>query len=177
MTSPESPTPQSPAPERGHPRLDLPLARRPDRQVAAAVLVAPDGRYLLQLRDDKPDIHMPGHWALFGGSLEPGEAPAAGLVRELEEELGFRATVVEPLAELALNTEPVDRLWRMHFFAVPFTEADHAAMVQTEGAGMALFTATAAQALPKIAPWDLMAVMLHAHGRALFPNLMTLQRG
>lgn len=158
-------------------RLDIPLAHRPDREVAAAVLVSWDGRYLLQLRDDKPTIHMPDHWALFGGSLEPGEPPAEGIVRELMEELGFRAPSATPLAGLALNTMPVDRLWRMHFFAVPFTEADHAAMVQTEGAGMALFTAAEAQALPKIAPWDLMAVMLHAHGPALFPNLAALQAG
>ncbi len=164
-----------PQPESPRPRLDLPLARTPDREVAAAVLVAEDGRYLLQLRDDKPSIHMPDHWALFGGSLEPGEPAAAGMVRELEEELGFRARVVSPLGNLALNAEPVDRLWRMHFFAVPFTNADHRAMVQTEGAGMGLFTAAEAQALAKIAPWDLMAVMLHAHGRALFPNLSTLQ--
>jgi 8-oxo-dGTP pyrophosphatase MutT (NUDIX family) len=157
--------------------LDIPLARCPDREVAAAVLVAWDGRYLLQLRDDKPTIHMPGHWALFGGSLEPGETPAGGLLRELEEELGFRARSIAPLAGLALNTAPVDRLWRMHFFAVPFTEADLAAMVQTEGAGKGLFTAAEAQALPKIAPWDLAAVMLHAHSAALFPNLATLKAG
>ena len=168
MTSPDSPL---------LPRLDLPLACRPDREVAAAVLVDADGRYLLQRRDDKPTIHMPDHWALFGGSLEPDEPPTQGMVRELEEELGFRARTVTPLAELALNTEPVDRLWRMHFFVVPFTAADHAAMVLTEGAGMGLFTAAKAQALAKIAPWDLMAVMLHAHGRALFPNLAALQAG
>ena len=159
------------------PPLDIPLARRPDREVAAAVLVGWDGRYLLQRRDDKPSIHMPDHWALFGGSLEPDEPPALGLVRELEEELGFRAAEVTPLAGLALNTQPVDRLWRMHFFVVPFTETDLGAMVQTEGAGMSLFTAAEAQALAKIAPWDLMAVMLHAHGRALFPNLVTIQAG
>ncbi|HLZ67883.1 MAG TPA: NUDIX domain-containing protein [Aliidongia sp.] len=157
--------------------LDIPLARKPDREVAAAVLTSWDGRYLLQLRDDKPTIHMPGHWALFGGSLEPGEPPAAGMARELEEELGFRARIVTPLAGLALNTEPVDRLWRMHFFAVPFTEAEFAAMVQTEGAGKGLFTAAEVQGLAKIAPWDLMAVMLHAHGAALFPNLGTLKAG
>jgi 8-oxo-dGTP pyrophosphatase MutT (NUDIX family) len=155
--------------------LDLPLARLPDREVAAAVLVGWDGRYLLQRRDDKPSIHMPDHWALFGGSLEPGEAPATAMVRELEEELGFHATAVVPLAGLALNTRPVDRLWRMHFFVAHFTEAEFAAMVQTEGAGKGLFTAAEAQALPKIAPWDLMAVMLHAHGAALFPNLGALR--
>ena len=81
------PSPDSPP----LPRLDLPLARRPDREVAAAVLVGWDGRYLLQRRDDKPTIHMPDHWALFGGSLEPDELPAVGMARELEEELGFRA--------------------------------------------------------------------------------------
>jgi len=161
----------SPAP------IELSLTRAPDREVAAAVLVGTDGRYLLQRRDDKPSIHMPDHWALFGGSLDPGEAAAAAIVRELEEELGFRATDVVPLAGLALNTRPVDRLWRMHFFVVRFTEAELTAMVQTEGAGKALFTAAEAQALPKIAPWDLMAVMLHAHGAALFPNLATLQSG
>jgi 8-oxo-dGTP pyrophosphatase MutT (NUDIX family) len=155
--------------------LDIPLAQRPDREVAAAVLVATDGRYLLQLRDDKPTIHMPDHWALFGGSLEPGETPADGLVRELEEELGFQARVVAPLGGMVLNLEPVRRLWRMHFFAVPFADADLAAMVQTEGAGKGLFTIAEAQALPKIAPWDLAALMLHAHSRALFPNLATLQ--
>jgi 8-oxo-dGTP pyrophosphatase MutT (NUDIX family) len=157
--------------------LDIPLARHPDREVAAAVLVAWDGRYLLQRRDDKPSIHMPDHWALFGGSLEPGEPPSEGMVRELEEELGFRAATLTPLAGLALNTTPVDRLWRMHFFVVPFTEAELAAMVQTEGAGKGLFTATEAQALRKIAPWDLAAVMLHAHSAALFPNLATLKAG
>lgn len=153
----------------------LALTRPPDREVAAAVLVGRDGRYLLQRRDDKPSIHMPDHWALFGGSLDPGETPAVAMVRELQEELGFRATDVTPLAGLALDTRPVDRLWRMHFFVVPFTETDLAAMVQTEGAGKGLFTAAEAQALPKIAPWDLMAVMLHAHGAALFPNIETLQ--
>ena len=160
-----------------HRPLDVPLARQPDREVAAAVLTSWDGRYLLQRRDDKPSIHLPDHWALFGGSLEPGEPPAAGMVRELEEELGFRARSVTPLAEVALNTEPVDRLWSRQFFVVPFTETELAAMVQTEGSGKGLFTAAEAQALPRIAPWDLMAVMLHAHGRALFPNLATLKTG
>ena len=157
--------------------LDLPLARLPDREVAAAVLVGPDGRYLMQLRDDKPSIHMPAHWALFGGSLDPGETPAAAILREVEEELGFRPPSATPLANLALNTAPVERLWAMHFFVVPFTDADLAAMVQTEGAGKGLFTAAELQALPKVAPWDLMAVMLHANGAALFPNLGTVRRG
>lgn len=60
--------------------------------VALAVLYAPDfdpPRFLMQLRDDLPDILYPGHWGLFGGHLEPGETPEAGLRRELDEELGY----------------------------------------------------------------------------------------
>src|SRR6201999_3754337 len=42
------------------------------RWCAAALLVTPDGRYLMQHRDDKPGILLPGHWALFGGTIDPG---------------------------------------------------------------------------------------------------------
>lgn len=34
-----------------------------------------------------------GHWALVSGILEPGEQPAAGLLREIEEETGVVAQV------------------------------------------------------------------------------------
>lgn len=45
--------------------------------------------FLMQLRDDIPGIAFPGNWGLFGGHLEPGEAPETALVRELQEEIGF----------------------------------------------------------------------------------------
>ena len=51
----------------------------------AAIIIGSDGRYLLQQRDDKPDIFYPGHWGLFGGALESGETPAEGLARELRD--------------------------------------------------------------------------------------------
>ena len=56
--------------------------------IAVAILVA-DGRYALQHRDDRPDIAWPGHWGLFGGTIEPGESPAEAVRRELHEELGL----------------------------------------------------------------------------------------
>lgn len=36
---------------------------------------------------------FPGRWSLPGGHVEPGEAPADALVREMQEELGVEATV------------------------------------------------------------------------------------
>lgn len=59
-------------------------------EVAIAILYQ-DDRFLLQLRDDIPTIAWPGHWAFFGGHLEPGEDPDTAVYRELEEEIGYTA--------------------------------------------------------------------------------------
>src|SRR5690242_7998717 len=53
----------------------------PPLGAAAAILVAPDRRYLLQHRDNRPDIWDPDHWGLFGGSIDPGETPEQALAR------------------------------------------------------------------------------------------------
>lgn len=45
--------------------------------------------FLMQLRDEVPGILYPGHWGLFGGHLELGESPEAGLRRELLEEICY----------------------------------------------------------------------------------------
>ena len=52
-------------------------------------IIHQDDKYLMQLRDDIPNIPYPGVWALFGGHLEPGENPEAGLKRELIEEINY----------------------------------------------------------------------------------------
>jgi ADP-ribose pyrophosphatase YjhB (NUDIX family) len=55
----------------------------------AAILVHQSGRYVMQLRDVKPEIFHPGCWGCFGGALEIGESEENGLKRELSEELDF----------------------------------------------------------------------------------------
>jgi 8-oxo-dGTP pyrophosphatase MutT (NUDIX family) len=67
---------------------------------AVLVLIDPNGRIALQLRDDIPDT-----WGLFGGWLEPGEAPEAGAQRELEEELGLRLPL-DRFHLIGTHTEP-----------------------------------------------------------------------
>ena len=56
-------------------------------RVAAAVILRPDGRVLLAQRP--PGKPYEGYWEFPGGKLEPGEAPAHALARELHEELGL----------------------------------------------------------------------------------------
>ena len=48
------------------------------------------GEVLLQLRDNKPSIPYPNCWGTFGGQIEEGELPEAAIMREIEEELGYR---------------------------------------------------------------------------------------
>ena len=51
------------------------------------ILVNKNGKLLLQLRDNKPEIASPGHWGLIGGKVNEGEDPLDGLNRELKEEI------------------------------------------------------------------------------------------
>ena len=55
--------------------------------VVACALVDPDNRVLIARRPQGKA--MAGLWEFPGGKLEPGEAPEACLIRELQEELGI----------------------------------------------------------------------------------------
>ena len=62
--------------------------------VAAAVLLRPDGSFLLGQRAS--DTFYPGYWEFPGGKVEPGETPRDALIRELREELGIEVTQCFP---------------------------------------------------------------------------------
>jgi 8-oxo-dGTP diphosphatase len=71
--------------------------------VMAGVLIDPAGCVLLAQRP--PGKHLAGMWEFPGGKLEPGESPAAGLVRELREELDVEVDPdsVTPLIQVSWN--------------------------------------------------------------------------
>lgn len=73
-------------------------------RLAVVVLVDPQGRLLLQERDEHAPI-APDQWGMVGGHVEDGEDFEPAAYRELEEETGVR---LEP-GEL--------RLWRDAEFA------------------------------------------------------------
>jgi 8-oxo-dGTP pyrophosphatase MutT (NUDIX family) len=142
----------------------------PDMFIAGALLVATDGRYLLQLRDDKPGLPLRNHWAFFGGEVEPGEDGRSAILREVEEELTYRARECTWYHE-AIYVLPRHhrRIVRKAYYLMPIRPEEVGAMVQREGADMRLMTISDLLALPNIAPWDLSVALLHARERTVFP--------
>ena len=53
----------------------------------AAILRNPQGRILLQRRDEKLDVPFAGYWTLPGGKVEDGETPEDAIEREVLEEI------------------------------------------------------------------------------------------
>lgn len=66
------------------------------RPVVALAILRQEGKFLMQLRDDDPNILYPGRWGFFGGHLEPGESAEVGVRRELLEEISYCPAVLIP---------------------------------------------------------------------------------
>ena len=116
---------------------------RPAHAVAALLQLS-DGRYVMQLRDFNPDIFYPEHWGCFGGAVDPGEAPAAALVRELEEELAVRVvpSAVTRFTEFTFDFGFAGDGVRLRtYYAVTLPQADLDGLVLGEGADLAAFAA------------------------------------
>lgn len=90
----------------GHDPLQLP-------GVTAVVLDA-GGRVLLVRRSDN------GQWALVTGCLDPGEQPAVGALREVEEETGVRAEAEQLVSVEALPLMACPNGDQVHWLDVTF---------------------------------------------------------
>ena len=69
------------------------------------IILYHEEKFLLMLRDDKPDIAYPNIWTLFGGNIEENESPEDCLKRELLEEINFELTNMKKFME---NTRDQD---------------------------------------------------------------------
>src|SRR5919108_6382206 len=81
-------------------------------EVAAGLIRDDAGRYLITRR--RRGSHLAGLWEFPGGKLGAGETPAAGLRRELQEELSATFAVGD-LVE-TVRWEYPDRVVTLHFF-------------------------------------------------------------
>ncbi|MFC4159685.1 Nudix family hydrolase [Chitinimonas lacunae] len=105
-------------------------------EVAAGILIRPDGDFLLGSRPEgKP---YAGWWEFPGGKLEAGETPYEALVRELREEMGIEVEAATPwLVQRFVYPHATVKL---HFFLVsqwrgePHPHEGQAFVWQTAGA-------------------------------------------
>ena len=144
---------------------------------AAAILIAPDSRYVLQLRDSKRGIFFPGRWGCFGGTIEPQDANIEqGLVRELREELGLDVSV-DALTYFTNYTFDmsfcgVGVIYRK-FYEVRLTDEQMRALRLGEGSDFRAFTAREALSTLNLTPYDEFALWMHASRRRLGPAART----
>jgi 8-oxo-dGTP pyrophosphatase MutT (NUDIX family) len=101
-------------------------------QVALAVLYR-ENKFLMQLRDNIPNISYPGFWGLFGGHLEPGETPDVAVKREILEEIGYALPIVSEF-----GCYPDEKAVRHVFYAPLTVELNQ--LVLNEGWDMGLVT-------------------------------------
>src|SRR5262249_7026718 len=117
----------------------------------AALLVLEDGRYIMQLRDDVPNIWYPGHWGLFGGGVDDREDEVAALRRELREELELEVNDARLFAIINYDLQPIglDCYFR-RYYEVPVTIAAWNRVVLHEGSDVRALTGDEALSLPRI---------------------------
>lgn len=129
----------------------------------AALIVAEDGRYLMQLRDDIPGIFYPGHWGCFGGAVSPGESPAECMVRELDEELEFRPAAPAEFTRFDFDLTRIGRQQKVYriYYEIPVTQESVSRFVLHEGAGFGLLSAAEIFDRNNIMPYDSFAIWLH----------------
>ena len=151
------------------PRLDRETKLVPGNAVAALILV--EGRYLLQLRDDKKGIFFPGAWGCFGGGCEAGETCEAALARELHEELALSVDAGSlryfSRFDFDLGFAGLPPIWR-YFYELDLPPAALENIRLGEGADLRAFPADDIVAnRVEVTPYDGFALWLHINSRRL----------
>ena len=108
------------------------LLSKTSAQGVSAILINRRGQVLLQQRDDNPAIRYPGHWSLFGGTIEEGESAATAVAREVQEEIDFEMKNFGLFREFVQNN-------KREFAFVGELSAELNELTLSEGQGMNLF--------------------------------------
>jgi len=135
----------------------------------AAILLAADGRYVLQLRDDFPHIWYPGHWGLFGGSIDPGESELEALRRELHDELELEIDVTQArlFTRFEFDLRPLGlQSCLRSYYEIAIGAAELGRAVLHEGHEVRSVPGDEALAM-KLVPYDAFALFLHHQRRRL----------
>lgn len=122
----------------------------PQLQSAHAILLF-DGQYILQLRDNKPNIAVPGQWTLFGGMLAKGETPLQSIQREIFEELSIQPKKFQCLWFVDYIAEFEKEWIRSWFFSVNVKEVwSKHKLMEGQDVGIFLYDAIKTLKMPRV---------------------------
>ncbi len=128
----------------------------------AALIIDEQGRYLMQARDDKLGIFYPGHWGIFGGSIDAGETKEEAMRRELQEELCFEPERIEPLQDLSFDLFGMGGgRYVRHYYKTSIRSDNLSKLTLREGRAMKLFSAPDLLTKELVTPYDSFAIWLH----------------
>lgn len=101
--------------------------------------------------------HLPLKWEFAGGKVEPGEAPAAALVREIREELGCELDLVRALPRFThrygeVVIEMIPFVGRLSAGSLEPQAHEHVALAWVESAELLSYDLAAAD-LPVVAAY------------------------
>jgi 8-oxo-dGTP pyrophosphatase MutT (NUDIX family) len=144
-------------------RADAPLRPSP---AVAALLVRADGRYVMQLRDAKPNIFYPDHWGCFGGAVDPGEKPEEALRRELQEELELDMPSAQEFTRFEFDFRSVGQSKTSRiYYEVAVSDQAFERFVLHEGADFRAFEGAELLVGHKVTPYDAFAIFIHMNRR------------
>jgi 8-oxo-dGTP pyrophosphatase MutT (NUDIX family) len=134
----------------------------------AAILLLDDGRYVMQLRDDEPDIWYPNHWGCFGGAVEPGESPEQALARELTEEIELTPRPAKYFTrfDFDMGTLGLNSYYRIYYL-VRVRDDEMPRLKVHEGREMRAFDGVKLLHGERVTPYDAFALQLFHERRRI----------
>ena len=115
--------------------------------------------FILQHRDNRPDIHYPGKIGLFGGEIEENEKPEEAAIREIKEELSI--DIRNPILISTLSLEMMDelRFRRRYFYIVDISRELEQSCCLNEGQGIVKIGQKINICPDKFVPYDLAFIL------------------
>jgi len=107
----------------------------------------------------------PGHWGLFGGTVEAGEDTKAALQRELVEELHYTPKILSHFLDATFSFSFVTGELTRSVYEVVMESSVLEQLDLGEGADMRVFTPETIRSRVRIVPCDRFVLDLHIRQR------------
>jgi 8-oxo-dGTP diphosphatase len=119
-------------------------------KVCEALILNNKEQILLQLRDNKPEIHGPGKWGVIGGEKELHEEAIDCLKREVREEVGLE---IEPVLTATVDDNDGNKVYR-HYIYIAYYNNFAENLFLKEGQKIKFFNLSEIARLNKVSWFD-----------------------